>query len=137
MVYDSSAGKVILFGGYDGAEVLDDTWTYDPVGNAWTELRPGGAPPTARSNHSMVYDSRMGKVILFGGLSSTGTLLNDTWVYDPAGNSWAELHPAGSLPPACTMHSMVYDSITGKAILFGAGDVSAGVLRNDTWAYEP
>lgn len=82
MVYDSASGTVVLFGGLGGGGTcLDDTWAYDPVANTWTELYPAGEKPSARSGHSMFYDSGVGKVILFGGLEADDTYLSDTWDY--------------------------------------------------------
>ncbi len=111
MVYDSADGKVILFGGQADAGDLNDTWAYDPVANTWTELHPAGDLPSARDRHAMAYDSadRQGDP-LWRGLTADDSTLNDTWAYDPAANTWTELHPAGGLPPARMGHAMVYDS---------------------------
>ena len=38
-------------------------------------------------------------MILFGGASGR-TLLNDTWAYDLAANTWTELKPTGTVPSA-------------------------------------
>jgi N-acetylneuraminic acid mutarotase len=40
MVYDSKTSQVIMFGGYDGYQYLNDTWSYDRDTNTWTELIP-------------------------------------------------------------------------------------------------
>ena len=130
MVYASSTGRVILFGGSDGGIPSNDTWAYDPTANTWTDLHPAGGLPSARSDHSMVYDSSIGKVILFGGLG--GTVFDDTWAYDPAANTWTNLNATG--PSARCFSSVVYDSSTSKVILFGGFD---GVDKDDTWAYDP
>jgi len=77
----------------------------------------------------MVYDSNTGKAILFGNLG-TGP-----WAYDPAANTWTNLHPGGDLPAARSGHAMVYDPVGRRMILFGGG--SEGGCFNDTWAYDP
>ncbi len=41
MVYDSTAHKVVLFGGRDIGAEDDDTWTYDLATNTWTNVNPG------------------------------------------------------------------------------------------------
>jgi hypothetical protein len=155
MAYDSLDKKVILFGGWgesSGGVLLNDTWSYDPAVNAWTELHPAGALPTARFGHAMVYDPASGQAIMFGGrqdeIGASGDALNDTWAYDPVANTWTELHPAGALPLARCGHAMVLDSDTGRIVLFGgesspvSGSMSALNLGPptpyaDTWTYDP
>jgi N-acetylneuraminic acid mutarotase len=146
MAYDPGTGKIIMFGGYDGDVELDDTWAYDPATNSWTELKPTGAGPPARRFDSMVYDPLGKTMILFGGSRSDpgpegGTWLNDTWAYDPAANVWTELKPAGPLPSARGLQSMVYDPMGSRVIMFGgaysAPSTGEGVDLNDTWAYYP
>jgi N-acetylneuraminic acid mutarotase len=134
MVFDSSTGKVILFGGSRGEEhILGDTWLYDPVTNAWTELRPVGDVPPARMDHALVYDAAHRRVLLFGGWSGV-TAFNDTWAYDPSSNTWTDLDPAGDVPPARDSHALVYDSDTGLVFLFG-GFIEEVV--GDAWVYDP
>src|SRR5438093_1078229 len=36
MTYDVASGKIIIFGGFDGINYLNDTWTFD--GNTWTKV---------------------------------------------------------------------------------------------------
>jgi N-acetylneuraminic acid mutarotase len=135
MVYNSDRGQVILFGGGDGTAYFNDTWAYDRKLDAWTNLNPAGTLPPARSECSLAYDSVGHKMILFGGSSFTLGSLNDTWAYDPSANTWTNLSPSGSLPPGRGLGALVYDSDSGKLILFGG---SAGsICFNDTWAYDP
>jgi hypothetical protein len=137
LVYDSASGRVILFGGRDASACLNDTWSYDPAANTWTELHPTGQLPLARQGHAMVYDPVTERVILFGGLDdSDRTILNDTWSYDPAANTWTELQPVGAVPFARFEHDMVYDPTSQTAILFG-GTAGGMTGLNDTWAYHP
>jgi N-acetylneuraminic acid mutarotase len=137
MDYSPSTRRVIMFGGDSGMSVggwFDDTWAYDPVANTWTELQPTGPVPPARSLSVMIYAQVTGRLIMFGG-DNQGGYLNDTWAYDPVGNTWSELKPAGTVPPARGQHSMVYDSSSGQVIMFG-GSGHYGFL-NDIWAYDP
>jgi hypothetical protein len=92
MAYDSTTRQLVMFGGRSETDVpLDDTWTYDSVSNTWTELKPSGALPPARSGHSMAYDPVIRCLVVFGGLDDTGTALGDTWAYDTVANTWTEL----------------------------------------------
>jgi len=129
-VFDIARQKMIVFGGYNGS-LLNDTWSYDPAINSWTELNPSN-PPSPRFDHAMVYDSSRDRIIMFGGYNNGP--LNDTWSYDPATNSWTELNPSN--PPPCRYrHALVYNPTDGGIILFGGA--SYGTCLDDTWAYDP
>jgi N-acetylneuraminic acid mutarotase len=136
MAYDSSSGRVIMFGGEGVSGDLNDTWAYDAKANAWTNLSPTGTLPYPRVATSMVYSPSSDRVIMFGGLFQGGKgTLGDTWSYDPEGNAWAILAPSGTLPSARGSQSMVYDPVNGRAITFG-GSSDSGFL-NDTYVYTP
>ncbi|MBN1629240.1 MAG: S-layer homology domain-containing protein [Thermoleophilia bacterium] len=130
-VYAAAGGEVVMFGGY-GSGYLGDTWSYDPVADAWTQLQPGGRTPVGRHGHSMVYDSSRDKVIMFGGYD--GGYLNDLWEYDPVINAWTELRPSGTLPVGRYDHSMLYDVLRHRVVLF-AGQLNTGA-SNDLWEYD-
>ncbi len=141
MAYDLEAHRLFMFGGNLNGSFLNDTWAYDPAANIWTDLKPSGALPAARAGPAMAYDPGARRLILFGGESGptnndAGGSSNDTWVYNPATNTWALLHPAGALPAGRRGHDMAYDSSSGQLIMFGGLD-SADNALNDTWAYDP
>jgi N-acetylneuraminic acid mutarotase len=132
VAYDSVAGAVILFGGYDGGGLLNDTWAYDPTANTWSELSPSGDVPSARGNHRMVFDAGAGRVLLFGGFDGN-TELDDTWAYDTASNTWNEVQVEGNTPVGREEHALVYDPHAGRVLLFGGFD-DADTDLNDLWA---
>lgn len=133
LTYDPVSEKMILFGGYDGGREYDDTWSYDPATNTWTELSPSGDIPAARDSHRVVYDPDEEIMVLFAGWSTT-TQFADTWAYDPADNAWTPLSPAGDVPVARALHAMAYDPTIKKVVLFGGGTSSA--VFADTWTYD-
>jgi N-acetylneuraminic acid mutarotase len=135
LVYNSSDKKVYLFGGWNGAREYNDTWVYDPPTNTWTELKPAGSVPAARDSQAMVFEAKTGKVILFGGWNQT-TDFGDTWVYDPATNTWTDAAPAGEGPSSRALSQMACEASTGKVILFGGG-TSGNVATADMWVYDP
>jgi hypothetical protein len=139
MVYDPVGGKVIMFGGIlktNGTQ-LSDTWTYDQTTKTWTDQKPKGTVPSARSSFSMVYDDANQRVILFGGWSkTTGANLNDTWAYDPATNTWTDLKPTGDVPTARGGHSLAYDQVESKIVLFGGTDSKAKTYFDDTYTFD-
>jgi N-acetylneuraminic acid mutarotase len=139
MAWDPSSSRLIIFGGGgdDLATYFNDTWAYDPVANTWTNLSPSGAIPSARQGASMVYDPSTRSLIMFGGETTGGGSLNDTWAYDPTANTWTNLSPSGKLPYVRDCHSMVYDPQARRVILFGGMEGATNFAMNDTWAYDP
>jgi N-acetylneuraminic acid mutarotase len=141
MVYDPTDRTVLLFGGVIATttqpQLANDLWAYSPAANTWTRLNPAGAQPPARGYPSMALDPATGTAILFGGWTGTSAFA-DTWSYDPATSRWHESRTTSS-PPARWGAPMVYDSATGKLILFGglAGSYDGSDRFNDTWEYDP
>ena len=118
MVYDPVRHVALYFGGELAGGYSNSTWVYDPAANTWADLKPSGAVPSTRRNASMAYDPIGDRFILFGGQvyeqkKDESVWSNDTWAYDPAGNTWTELKPSGAVPSPRSMTSLVHDP-TGK-----------------------
>ncbi|MFN0131382.1 MAG: kelch repeat-containing protein [Phycisphaerales bacterium] len=126
---DASRGTVVLFGGYDGNSYLTGTWEWS--NGVWVPRTPT-ISPAGRRLHRMVYDTVRGRVLLFGGLTSTGSIKGDTWEWNGQTGQWTMLS-AGGGPPARYSHAMAYDTARGKAVVFG-GLVSASL--DDTWEFD-
>lgn len=149
MVYDSARAKLILFGGRAGSGYnLEDTWEWDPATGAWTDVAPTGHP-SARAQHSMVYEKSTGKVLLFGGGRSTPTSydgtgvtisLGDTWEYDPVAKAWTQRTVTAS-PSVRNDSGLAWDVARKRAVLFGGIQVdiagAPGVPKQDTWEWDP
>ncbi|MBN1322112.1 MAG: TIR domain-containing protein [Thermoleophilia bacterium] len=140
LAYDPAGRRLILFGGVTagrdpGPYKYGDTWAYDPLANIWTELKPSGAVPSARSS-KMVYDPASGRMIMFGSAGETDAL-NDTWAYDPVANDWTDLAPSGPLPKKRAGFGMAYDAASHRALIFGGCNRDGSRFFNDTWAYDP
>ena len=95
--------------------------------DAWRDATP--LPIGERTGHALVYDSRRGISVLFGGQASTE--LGETWEWD--GTTWA-LRQFAIAPPPRVYPSMTYDSQRDRVILFG-GSNADGMLA-DTWEYD-
>jgi len=99
MTFDQDIGKVVIFGGSPGGDTkLGDTWLYDYARNEWTEI-DSSDNPSARANSRMVYDSEIGKVVLFGGRSGDFDTWGDTWFLDTVNGEWSI---AGASEPVST-----------------------------------
>src|SRR5262249_5774127 len=75
---------IYLFGGTDGLNVFDDTWTW--TGSSWIPLSPAHHP-LARHRHAMGADPTGSLVRVAGGLGGAGQDLADTWDWN--GNDWS------------------------------------------------
>jgi hypothetical protein len=137
-IYDRMRDRMVIFGGYDGSNHLNDVWALslaEPM--AWTKLTPIGVAPSPRHYASAIYDPARDRMIIFGG-SDGFNRFNDLSILSLGGMVWTGLTPAGS--PAARMYSSaIFDSLGDQMILFGgAGNAtqlppSTGWL-NDTWA---
>ena len=95
------------------------------------------ASPSGRYGSAMVYDPILQKMIFYGGAyqDATGSdVFDDMWFFDPTFNIWTEINPTVKPAPR-SGHSMVYDSINHKTILFGGWVENVG-MTSDTWIYD-
>jgi hypothetical protein len=133
-IYDPLRDRMIVFGGWnDIFPYFNDTWALSLAGPpTWTELSPAGTPPSARIEHSAIYDPVRDRMIVFGG-GKIGALRNDTWALSLGGlPTWTELSPAGT-PPTPRASPAIYDPVRERMVVFG-GHLSGTVRSNDTWA---
>jgi N-acetylneuraminic acid mutarotase len=148
MAYDSARKIFVLFGGRAGSGYdYQDTWEWDPATGAWTDKSGSGTKPSARSQHSMIFDSKAGKILLFGGGRSTingdimtvGLAFDDTWEYDGATATWSKL-ATDSAPSARIDFGFAYSSQTNKAYLFGGMEITTagvdGTPVQDSWEWD-
>src|SRR5262249_19213965 len=103
MVYDSTRGNVILFGGVDPDEtggfgiLYADTWGFNPSTRTWAAI-PTTGTPDGRRDHAMAYDSIRRRRALFGGKDPNGPYPSDTREFAPATQTWTQAAPGGSAP---------------------------------------
>jgi hypothetical protein len=83
VIYDAARQRLIVAGrwNYDTSSITD-VWEL-PLDSSpvWTQLTPAGSPPPTRYGHSCVYDPVNGRMVLFGGVSFSGSH-NDAWFLD-------------------------------------------------------
>jgi peptidase A4-like protein/galactose oxidase-like protein len=133
VVYDEADGYHILFGGWDGARVLGDTWTFQ--GGAWRNITSlQTVSPSPRMSASITYDAVDRYVVLFGGSTlpgGQGTVYGDTWIFETG--SWKQIGLVKSPAPRSDS-SMSYDLKDGYAVLFGGNN--HGLYLGDTWEFK-
>src|SRR2546425_7193684 len=66
LVFDRLAGRHIL-AATDDSRLAFETWAYNPATNRWADLAPPDPVPPLTEGHTLTYDRRADKVILFGG----------------------------------------------------------------------
>ncbi|MCI4333060.1 MAG: PKD domain-containing protein [Thermoplasmata archaeon] len=119
MVFDADLGGVVLFGGYNnsdhsGATLLNDLWLYKA--GAWSLLASGG--PSNRTWASLGYDPTLHELVLFGGLTPSGTCLGDTWSFN---GTWTRVAVPGGGPTGFAGAAIGYDPSVGGLVLTAGG----------------
>ena len=113
---------------------LNDTWALSLDGEPAWELIDPGTGPSRRGDVAMVYDGLRDRVILFGGIehAADGSRVwkNDVWALNLAEPSptWEEMVTVGPVPPPRGDHSMVYDPLRDRVVLFGGSPIYGSVL---------
>ncbi len=130
MAYDSTRGRMVMFGGEAGGP-LGDTWEWGA--GAWRLRSAGGtsAEPSARTGVTLAYDPHNAATLLFGGRDSTER--NDTWLWN--GSAWSNVTPTAGNPGVRYDHGLAYDSARRRMVMFG-GRVGTGTAAlDDTWEW--
>jgi hypothetical protein len=126
LLYCAGAGGVILFGGWNGASYLDETWLW--TGGDWSRRWPATSPP-ARRGHVMLCDQDRGKLYVVGGQNASGHLA-DVWEYD--GVTWRARTPIEA-PGARREAVATWLPTSGRGVLFSGWD--GAEYFGDTWLW--
>lgn len=132
MVYDAANARFVLFG---GSSFTNETWVRGTAPNAsWSVLVPSvPSAPSARENAAAIYDPIRHRMLLVGGRNSLGTTI-DNVVYSlnltPGAEGWSQIATGG--PPARYGHTLVYDPVGDRAILYGGSRNSS--FQRDAWS---
>src|SRR5262245_50684555 len=98
----------------------------------WHDVSP--LVPTPRTGHAMVADFARGRLVVFGGRLSLSSVVYSADTIEWDGGQWTVCQPVTS-PPARGGHSMAFDALRGRTVLFG-GWSDSGSLLNDTWEWD-
>lgn len=146
-VYDSWRGRTLQFGGALGYGIEHDILWARGSNGLWTSLGQG---PQARHLHASAFDSRRGRLIVFGGCDTEpgggSNYLVDahtTWEWD--GQTWHSF-PSPSpqwsqlgFPVGRVQAAMAHDRTRDRCVLFGGnfgyGHPMPSGYQNDTWEW--
>lgn len=134
-IYDPMGDRVIVFGGRNSGGPLNGTWALSLTGPpSWTSLVVSGTSPSARFDHTAIYDPVDHRMIVYGGDAGSNTGMSDVWALSlDAVPTWTQLLPAGPIPPARWDHSALYDPGSHEMRMLGGWGSGQGV-SNDLWA---
>jgi N-acetylneuraminic acid mutarotase len=104
---------VIVWGGFDGGNLLNTGGMYNPGTNRWTPLSTTNAP-SARDSHGAIWTGS--EMIVWGGAGTSG-YLNTGGRYDPITNIWAATNIANA-PSARSVSGPVW---TGSEMIVWGG----------------
>jgi flagellar hook capping protein FlgD/galactose oxidase-like protein len=126
--YDPVRERLIVDGGAPACP--GDYWALSLAGTpTWSAPHYGAT----RQNHPSIYDAVRDRLVLFGWSDCEDLGLdNYALTLDLASfTSWGLLATAGTTPAGRAFHSLIYDPIRDRALLF-AGAASSGLV-NDVW----
>lgn len=148
MVYDPKLKKVVMFGGYQGNNFRNDTWTWN--GTAWVEVKVDkDERPPHRAQMAMWYDPLQQKIVLYGGIGRGSvddrvTRYSDMWAF--SGTAWTKLN-VNETPGMRMKPQVAVNPVTGKTLMFGGlkaeiaaddpdGTAIVQTFMNDTWEWD-
>ena len=97
--------------------------------DTWQDSTPG--PMIGRYGAAGALD-RLGRVVMFGGITNGTLFQSDTWEWD--GRSWIERFPL-HVPPARAYAMIAYDPSRERTVMFG-GEIDNGKVTDDTWEWD-
>ena len=126
-VWDSGAGRLLMFGGQTtGTPFLGDLWEFGEEG--WRELT-ADPRPSPRNFYAMAFKDG-GQVVLFGGNTQDGPV-NDLWFFDSASNRWSQQSAESEGPSPRFGHDAAWLQARRSLFVFGGNDGSRDL--NDSW----
>src|SRR5687767_12725981 len=99
------------------------------AGQRWVERQPPTSP-SARMAMSLAYDSARSRTVLFGGFTSGGVSLGDTWEW--TGETWLP-RDTNIAPSVRRTAAAAFDSTRGRTVIFGG---FGSDYLGDTWEWD-
>jgi hypothetical protein len=119
---------MIVWGGFNGAQMLNDGGRYDPLVDSWLATSTAGAP-SPRQGHTAVWSGSV--MIVWGG--SDGSPANTGGRYNPITDAWSDTSKVNA-PVARTSHTAVW---TGSQMVVWGGAPDALSVVATGGRYDP
>lgn len=123
--WDSTRGRMILFGGLSGAsERNNEVWTFTPDANGnykARNLKPTGTRPGARWLCHMAYDATNDRALVVMGGNDT-TVSSEIWELSFTGSAdgaWTQRTPTGTAPTSVVGGAYANATNTSKLYIYG------------------
>jgi hypothetical protein len=135
-VWDANRGRMIVFGGQAGGSVFfNDVWEYAPGEGRWFQAKVGteSPSPAPRYGAAGAIDTA-GTFVVSHGFTDEGRF-SDSWRYDPAAATWADITPADTEEKPierCLMRG-VWDTVRNRLLMYG-GQTTDTPFLDDLWA---
>jgi WD40 repeat protein len=118
-------GRILITGGWNGAEALSTAEIYNPAAGTFSAT---GSMSTGRANHRarVLFD---GRILVAGGFDSKGAAIASAEIYDPASGTFSAT--AGPMSEARFAHSLnpVGDGKVLASGGFGTGGLALGTAE--------
>ena len=126
MIFDITNNRLLIFGGYDGTNRLNDLWRWDVAGASFAEVADG-TPPGVRQMHVAVYDENNPRMIIWGGRNGTASsnYLSEIWELNTTSGSeaWTDRsQAAGEKIPGTRSSAACFDAVNKIMVIFGGED---------------
>lgn len=129
--------KLYVFGGFDGARVLNDLYVFDTHAGLWTQLVHTGISPAARAGHSATALGTPAHLVVFGGANSSRRFA-DVQLFDTGDSHWTKPAVRGRPPAARYYHAACI--ARGSLVVFGGSDgaqclADLHALNAESWTW--
>ena len=87
ITFDERLGHVVMFGGETNTGPTNEAWSWD--GASWRALSGLGTPPSVRRDGALIYDPKLQRTLMVGGIENDNKMFREIWQLDV--NGWRAL----------------------------------------------
>ena len=130
-VFDAPRNRLVMFGGRDDLNILNDAWALTLNTGALVPLSAAGPPPSPRYGLASFYDAVGDRMVVFGGRNQSSHF-NEAWALSfSASPAWTLIPAGGTAPAGRSAHTAVLDPVGDRMVVFGGRETSSNF--NDVW----